>query len=52
MLFRSTIEEKILLLQNEKKKLISELMGDEMASGEGFASLSDEEIYGLFEMKE
>jgi len=49
---KGTIEEKILLLQEEKKKLISELMGDEMASGEGFATLSDEEICGLFEMKE
>ncbi|MBU3075747.1 DEAD/DEAH box helicase [Clostridium estertheticum] len=49
---KGTIEEKILLLQEEKKKLISELMGEEMASGEGFATLSDDEIYGLFEMKE
>ena len=49
---KGTIEEKILLLQEEKKKLISELMGDELSSGEGFKTLSDEEIYGLFEMKE
>jgi len=49
---KGTIEEKILSLQEEKKKLISELMGDELASGEGFAALSEEEIFGLFEMKE
>lgn len=49
---KGTIEEKILALQEEKKKLISSLMGDEMGSGEGFSTLSEEEIFGLFEMKE
>ncbi|MGH4122173.1 MAG: DEAD/DEAH box helicase [Clostridium sp.] len=49
---KGTIEEKILSLQEEKKKLISSLMGDELSSGEGFAALSEEEIFGLFEMKE
>jgi len=49
---KGTIEEKILLLQEEKKKLISELMGDELSSGEGFAAMSETEIFGLFEMKE
>ena len=49
---KGTIEEKILSLQEEKKKLISSLMGDEMSSGEGFSALSEEEIFGLFEMKE
>jgi SNF2 family DNA or RNA helicase len=49
---KGTIEEKILALQEDKKKLISELMGDELSSGEGFAALSEEEIFGLFEMKE
>jgi SNF2 family DNA or RNA helicase len=49
---KGTIEEKILSLQQDKKKLISELMGDELSSGESFASLSEEEIFGLFEMKE
>ncbi|MBM7871729.1 SNF2 family DNA or RNA helicase [Clostridium pascui] len=44
-----TIEEKIISLQEEKKKLISQLMGDELSGGEGFAALSDEEILGLFE---
>ncbi|WP_097027035.1 DEAD/DEAH box helicase [Clostridium peptidivorans] len=46
---KGTIEEKIIALQEEKKKLISQLMGDELSGGEGFASLSDEEILGLFE---
>ena len=49
---KGTIEEKILALQEDKKKLISELMGDELSSGEGFVALSEEEIFGLFEMKE
>lgn len=46
---KGTIEEKILSLQEEKKKLISALMGDELSSGEGFSTLSEEEILGLFE---
>ena len=47
---KGTIEEKILLLQEEKKKLISELMGNELSSGESFATLTEEEIFGLFEI--
>lgn len=47
---KGTIEEKIILLQEEKKKLISELMGDELSSGENFASLTEEEILKLFEV--
>ncbi|MBC2581447.1 SNF2 helicase associated domain-containing protein [Clostridium sp. DJ247] len=47
---KGTIEEKILSLQEQKKKLISELMGDELSSGESFTALTDEEILGLFEM--
>ncbi len=47
---KGTIEEKILLLQEQKKKLIAQLMGDELCSGENFAALTDEEILGLFEM--
>ncbi|MBW9148967.1 SNF2 helicase associated domain-containing protein [Clostridium sp. CM028] len=49
---KGTIEEKILSLQEEKKKLISELMGDELSGGKGFAAMSEEDIFGLFEMKE
>lgn len=47
---KGTIEEKIISLQEEKKKLISELMGDELSSGEGFAALTEEELLGLFEV--
>lgn len=47
---KGTIEEKIILLQQEKKKLISELMGDELSSGESVASLTEDEILKLFEM--
>ncbi|MEL5865208.1 SNF2 helicase associated domain-containing protein [Clostridium cochlearium] len=47
---KGTIEEKIILLQEEKKKLISELMGDELSNGESFASLTEEEILQLFQM--
>ena len=49
---KGTIEEKILSLQEEKKKLITELMGDELSGGKGFAAMSEEDIFGLFEMKE
>ncbi|MGH4050035.1 MAG: SNF2 helicase associated domain-containing protein [Clostridium sp.] len=49
---KGTIEEKILTLQKEKKKLAAELMGDEMSGGEGFKSMSEEDIFGLFEIKE
>ena len=45
---RGTIEEKILAIQENKKKLIAELMGDELSSGESFASLTQEEVLGLF----
>jgi SNF2 family DNA or RNA helicase len=45
---KGTIEEKILALQEDKKKLISQLMGDELSGGEGFAALTEEEILGLF----
>ncbi|MDP4142943.1 MAG: SNF2 helicase associated domain-containing protein [Bacillota bacterium] len=45
---KGTIEEKIISLQEEKKKLIANLLGDELASGESFLGLSEEEILGLF----
>lgn len=48
---KGTIEEKILLLQEEKKRLVSELMGDELSKGEGFAALSEEEILELFQVQ-
>lgn len=46
---KGTIEEKIVALQEDKKKLISQLMGDELSGSEGFAALTDEEILGLFQ---
>ncbi|MDF2673441.1 MAG: helicase [Clostridiales bacterium] len=46
---KGTIEEKVIALQEEKKKLISELMGDELSSGEGITSFTEEELLGLFE---
>jgi SNF2 family DNA or RNA helicase len=49
---KGTIEEKILSLQGEKKQLISSLLGDELDSGNGFAAMSEEDIFGLFEMIE
>ncbi|SHH34272.1 DEAD/DEAH box helicase [Clostridium grantii] len=49
---KGTIEEKIILLQEEKKKLISELMGDELSSGDSFGAMSEEEIIKLFDYNE
>lgn len=46
---RGTIEEKVIALQEEKRKLISEMMGEEMSKGEGMANLTDDELLGLFE---
>lgn len=48
LIAKGTIEEKIISLQEEKKKLISQLMGDELSRAEGFAGLTEEEILGLF----
>ena len=45
---KGTIEEKILILQENKKKLISDVMGDEQYKGEKFSALSEEDIIGLF----
>jgi len=45
---KGTIEEKILLLQENKKRLISEIMGDGLHSAEKFSTLTEEEIMGLF----
>lgn len=46
---KGTIEEKILALQEQKKKLIYKMMGDELSGGEDFSTLTDEEILELFE---
>jgi SNF2 family DNA or RNA helicase len=45
---RGTVEEKILKLQEDKKRLISELMGDELSNAENFNSLNEEELMDLF----
>jgi len=45
---KGTIEEKILVLQENKKRLISDVMGDELYRAEKFSNLSEEDIIGLF----
>ncbi len=45
---KGTIEEKILALQENKKQLISDVMGDGTYRAEKFSTLSEEEIIGLF----
>jgi SNF2 family DNA or RNA helicase len=47
---KGTIEEKILLLQQDKKKLIEELMGEDLSNGESLRTLSEAEIFSLFEI--
>ncbi|GLC31926.1 DEAD/DEAH box helicase [Clostridium omnivorum] len=49
LIAKGTIEEKIVSLQEEKKKLISQLMGEELSKADGFADLTEEEILGLFQ---
>lgn len=45
---KGTIEEKIITLQEEKKKLIDSLLGDELSSSDKVAALSEEELVNLF----
>lgn len=47
---KGSIEEKIIKLQEQKKKLISELMGDDFADGKGLAGLNYEEVIELFKL--
>lgn len=47
---KGTIEEKILSLQEQKKKLVSQLMGDELCSGDSLKALTEDELLGLFEI--
>jgi SNF2 family DNA or RNA helicase len=47
---KGTIEEKVLSLQEEKKKLISELMGDELTSAESLEDFTEEELFKLFQV--
>ncbi len=46
---KGTIEEKILQLQESKRKLISEVMGDELCNGDKLLSLTEEDITWLFQ---
>ncbi|WP_143315199.1 DEAD/DEAH box helicase [Clostridium sp. HBUAS56017] len=48
MISEGTIEEKILDLQEEKKKLINKVVGEEVDLGDNFNSLQEEEILSLF----
>ncbi|MCH4198824.1 MAG: DEAD/DEAH box helicase [Clostridium tyrobutyricum] len=45
---KGTIEEKIIQLQREKKKLIDSLIGDGLSGDSGITALSEEEIVNLF----
>ncbi|MCR3757648.1 DEAD/DEAH box helicase [Clostridium felsineum] len=45
---RGTIEEKIIKLQKEKKKLVDSLLSEELSTSEIFSGLSEEEILHLF----
>lgn len=45
---KGTIEEKIISLQDEKRSLISKLMGDDLSSVNSLTALTEEEIIDLF----
>ncbi len=45
---KDTIEEKIISLQKEKKKLIESILDDELYGNNGLISLKDDEILNLF----
>lgn len=47
---KGTIEEKVLSLQEEKKKLISELMGEELTGCESLVDFTEEELFKLFQV--
>ncbi len=48
LIAKDTIEEKIVALQEEKRELISKLLGDEVCNSEGLLSLSEDDIISLF----
>ena len=48
LIAKDTIEEKIIDLQNEKKKLISSLMDNDLSKAENLISLTEEDILKLF----
>jgi SNF2 family DNA or RNA helicase len=45
---KGTVEEKILALQSDKKKLISQLMDNQNEIGDFFSSMSEEDVLDLF----
>ncbi|MGL5353381.1 MAG: DEAD/DEAH box helicase, partial [Clostridium sp.] len=48
MVSKGTIEEKIISLQDEKRSLISKLMGDDLSNINSLTALSEEDIIDLF----
>lgn len=46
---RGTIEEKIIQLQEEKRKLINSLLGEGFSGNQGIASLTEKQVLKLFE---
>ena len=46
---RGTIEEKVVALQEEKRRLISEIMDEGLSGSKGIASLTEDELLGLFD---
>lgn len=51
MIAKGTIEEKILLLQGDKRKLISEVLSEGLSEASVFLDLSEAEIMELFDSK-
>lgn len=48
LIAQGTIEEKIIQLQDNKRKLIDEILGDDLNIGSFISTLNDEEIINLF----
>lgn len=49
LIAKDTIEEKIVALQEEKRELISKILGDELSNSHNLLSLSQEDILSLFQ---
>ena len=48
LIAKGTIEEKIIALQQEKKKLIDNILGEGLSGNEGLSTLSEDQIVQLF----
>ena len=48
MISENSVEEKIVNLQEEKRKLIDSVMGENIVLGENLSSLTEEDIMFLF----